>query len=135
MRVCGIELKSNNCILALVEIKNNNITGIDLPIKKIILDEDENQDSIKTFIEEFDSFIKMNKVDKIIIKKRAKKGNFAGGAVTFKMEALIQAIASVKVELIASAKISSYEKKNSIEFPEGLKKYQEQAYSSVLASL
>lgn len=135
MRVCGIELKSNNCILTLIEKNDNNITSVDLAIKKIILKDDENQEDIKNFADEFDSFVKKYKVEKISIKKRAKKGNFAGGAVTFKMESIIQALSCVPVELIASATISSYEKKNQMEFPNSLKKYQEQAYLSALISI
>lgn len=135
MRICGIELKSNNCIMTLIEFENNNILDVDLTIKKIILFDDEKRDSILNFYKEITTFIKENKIEKIVIKKRAKKGNFAGGAVTFKMEALIQSILNIEVDLISSQSISSYDKKNHITFPTFLKKYQEQAYLTILTSL
>lgn len=44
------------------------------------------------------------------------------------MEGLIQLNPHCEVELISSNTISAFEKKNQIEFPKELKKYQEQAY-------
>ncbi|MFV0563192.1 DUF3010 family protein [Malaciobacter mytili] len=124
MRVCAVELKSNNAILSVLDNQNY----IDTKIKKISLIDDEKKDSILAFKQEFEDFIQKNNITQIVIKKRAKKGTFAGGAITFKMEAIIQLILFCEVELISSQTISSYEKKNSIIFPKELKKYQEQSY-------
>lgn len=49
MKICGIELKSNNAILVLLDDKE----FIDLKIKKIILEDDENQEDIRKFCNEF----------------------------------------------------------------------------------
>ncbi|WP_072679371.1 DUF3010 family protein [Arcobacter sp. LA11] len=124
MKICGIELKSNNVILVLVDDKE----FIDLKIKKLVLEDDENQEEIRKFCNEFLLFLEQNQVEKIVIKKRAKKGNFSGGAVTFKIEGLIQLNPLCEVDLVSPQSISSFEKKNIIEFPSSLKKYQEQAY-------
>ncbi len=124
MKICAIELKANNIILVLLDDNKYE----DLKIKKITLENDELQDDIRKFCNDFLLFLEKNLVDKVVIKKRAKKGNFAGGAVTFKMEALIQLNPICEVELISAQSISSFEKKNEIVFPEGLKKYQEQAF-------
>ncbi|MCP4971138.1 MAG: DUF3010 family protein [Arcobacter sp.] len=124
MKICAIELKANNIILVLLDDNKYE----DLKIKKITLENDELQDDIRKFCNDFLLFLEKNLVDKVVIKKRAKKGNFAGGAVTFKMEALIQLNPICEVELISAQTISSFEKKNEIVFPEGLKKYQEQAF-------
>lgn len=130
MKVCGIELKSNNVLLAVVENKEY----IDLKIKKITLENDESQEDIRKFCNEFLLFLEQNQIEKVVIKKRAKKGNFAGGAVTFKLEGLIQLNPLCEVELLSAQAISSFEKKNQIEFPKELKKYQEQAYLSAYSS-
>jgi hypothetical protein len=130
LKICGIELKSN--IASLVVINDGEY--IDLKIKKIILENDENQDDIRKFCNEFLLFLEQNFIDKVVIKKRAKKGNFAGGPVTFKMEGLIQLNPLCEVELISAQTISSFEKKNEIIKPIELKKYQEQAFLAALAS-
>ena len=130
MKICGMELKANNLILAITE--DNKY--IDTKIKKIVLDNDENQEGIRGFCNELLVFLESEKIEKIVIKKRAKKGNFAGGAITFKMEALIQLNPFCEVELLSAQSISSFEKKNDIEIPNTLKKYQEQAYLSALCA-
>ena len=128
MKICGIELKANNIILSVLE----NGEFLDLKIKKLTLDDDEKQESIRKFCNEFLLFLEEEEIEKIVIKKRAKKGNFAGGAVTFKLEGLIQLNPLCEVELVAAQAISSFEKKNEIEFPSLLNKYQEQAFLAAL---
>ena len=131
MNICGIELKANNVIL--VVLKNNEY--IDIKIKKIVLEDDEKQEDIRKFCNEFLDFLQKNEIEKVFIKKRAKKGTFSGGAVTFKLEGLIQLNPFCSVDLISSQSISTFEKKNQIEFPKELKKYQEQAYLTALCNL
>ncbi|MFA9240332.1 MAG: DUF3010 family protein [Candidatus Paceibacteria bacterium] len=131
MNICGIELKANNALL--VVLKNNEY--IDTKIKKIILEDDEKQEDIRKFCNEFLDFLQKNEIEKIFIKKRAKKGNFSGGAVTFKMEGLIQLNPLCSVELISTQTVSTFEKKNQIQFPKELNKYQEQAYLTALCNL
>ena len=131
MNICGIELKANNMILVVL----NNNKYIDTKIKKITLEDDEKQEDIRKFCNEFLDFLEKNQIEKVFIKKRAKKGSFSGGAVTFKMEGLIQLNPKSSVELISVQTISNFEKKNQIDFPKELKKYQEQAYLTALCNL
>jgi hypothetical protein len=131
MNICGIELKANNIIL--VVLSNNNY--IETKIKKLIIEDDEKQEDIRKFCNEFLDFLQKNEIEKIYIKKRAKKGTFSGGAVTFKIEGLIQLNPLCSVDLISSQSISTFEKKNHIEFPKELKKYQEQAYLTALCNI
>ena len=131
MNICGIELKANNVIL--VVLKDNEY--IETKIKKILIEDDEKQEDIRKFCNEFLDFLQTNEIKKVFIKKRAKKGAFSGGAVTFKIEGLIQLNPFSLVELISAQSISSFEKKNQIQFPKELKKYQEQAYLTALSNI
>lgn len=135
MRVCGIDLKANNAIFCVIDSEDDIVVYIDMKIKKIALDEDENQESIQMFFKHVNTFLSENNIQKAVIKKRAKKGNFAGGAVTFKMESMVQLNEVCVVELISSQSMSAFEKKNPLEYPSNLKKYQEQAYLAACASL
>ena len=132
MIICGIELKSNNAILSVVNTTNNKIDYMNIKPAKIMLNDNETKESITTFKDEIDSFIKDNNIEKIIIKKRATKGTFAGGSVTFKMEAIIQLNIYAEVVFISSQAISKFTKKNDIPLPHNLHKYQEQSYLSAL---
>lgn len=131
MNICGIELKANNVILVILENKKY----IETKTKKITIDDDEKQEDIRKFCNELLDFLQTNKIEKVFIKKRSKKGAFSGGAVTFKMEGLIQLNPLCSVDLLSSQSISTFEKKNEIDFPKELKKYQEQAYLTALCTL
>ena len=127
-----MELKSNNIILCVIETIDEKINYIDIKTKKLQLNDDESRDNIISFKEEVDNFLIKNKIAKIVIKKRAKKGNFAGGAITFKIESIIQLNTICDVKFVTGQAISSFHKKNKIMFPDNLNKYQEQAYLSGL---
>lgn len=134
MKLCGVELKANNAIFSVFEKNDDDIViYIDLKIKKITLEDDESQEAVKKFSKEINDFLQENKIEKLYVKKRAKKGNFAGGAVTFKMETVLQLNSICDVDLVSSQTISSFEKRNMIEFPQTLKKYQEGSYLTLLS--
>jgi hypothetical protein len=132
MTICGIELKSNNAIFSVIQIENETINFINTKIKKLVLDNDESKNSLLKFQDDLDHFLHENKIRKIALKKRAKKGNFAGGAVTFKLEAIIQLNTVSEVQFVTPQAISKYSKSNEVELPEEINKYQEQAYVSSL---
>ena len=131
MKICGIELKANNAIFVLIDDRK----FIDLKTKKLTIENDETQEDIRKFCNEFLDFLQKNEIEKVFIKKRAKKGAFSGGAVTFKLEGLIQLNPFCSVDLVSAQSVSTFEKKNQIEFPKELKKYQEQAYLTALCNL
>lgn len=135
MKICAIDLKANNTILVVIEKNDDFINYVDLKIKKIELEDDEKQENIFSYFSTLNDFLKANNISQVLIKKRAKKGSFSGGSNTFKAEAIIQLNSICDVELISSQSINAFEKKNNIEFPNNLKKYQEQAYLCALTFL
>jgi len=128
MNICGIELKSNNAIVSVIQSDNENINFINTKVKKIVLKDDENKHSLLEFQDQIEHYLEENKIDKIALKKRAKKGTFAGGAVTFKSEAIIQLNTVCEVNFVTSQAVTKYTKINEVIFPKELNKYQEQAY-------
>ncbi|MGB3751698.1 MAG: DUF3010 family protein [Arcobacteraceae bacterium] len=132
MNICGIELKSNNAIVSVIHIDDDKIDFINTKVKKIVLKDDENKHSLLQFQDEIENYLEENKIDKIALKKRAKKGTFAGGSVTFKSETIIQLNTVCEVNFVTSQAITKYTKTNEIELPVELNKYQEQAYLSSL---
>jgi hypothetical protein len=135
LKICAIDLKANNTILVVLEKNDDLVDYIDLKIKKIELEDDEIQENIISYSKAINEFLKENNIEQVLIKKRAKKGSFSGGSNTFKAEAIIQLNSVCKVELISAQTINAFEKKNNTEYPNNLKKYQEQAYLAALAFL
>lgn len=129
-KICGVELKGSEAIIILLEKKDAEYIYLDIEPRKIKLGNDESSEHIKSFFETFQSFTRQHDVDVIVIKKRAQKGQMAGGAISFKMESLIQLNGITEVEFETGQGIAAAEKKNPFEIPASIKKYQEVAFKS-----
>ena len=68
---------------------------------KVVLADDENPIEVNAFKETVSAFFRENHVDKIVIKKRGKRGGYAGGPVSFKLEGLIQLYQECDVILLS----------------------------------
>ncbi|MCZ4280283.1 DUF3010 family protein [Kiloniella laminariae] len=128
MKVCGVELKGNEAILVLLQGQEACFELLDHVTRKITLKDSDCAAEVSLFRKAVDDFMANNRVEKILIKKRAKKGKFAGGPDTFKMEALIQIISGPEVVLVSPQALATMEKKRSISFPAPLLKYQQTAF-------
>jgi len=77
-------------------------------------------------------------VEHVVIKERMTRGKFAGGAVSFKLEAAIQLIEDISVNLLSGAAIKTILKESHtiMNFKDtGLKQFQEQAFTTAFAYL
>ena len=127
-KICGIELKSSDAILAVIEESDDDVKFIDVEPRRIKIGNDESCTDIQSFYNSFVNFVRENHIDVVVIKKRAKKGKMAGGAVSFKLEALIQLNGAVGVELVSGQGIAAANKREPFDIPEDLNKYQEAAF-------
>ena len=125
MKVCGIELKGNNAIIASLSGDKDDYEIIAEKVKKIGLNDTKVQEDIRSFSKAIVQFFDEMNFDKIGIKARAEKGKFAGGPMSFKMEGLIQNT-NYGVEIIHGATIRAKLKGISID-SSAIMKYQEEA--------
>ncbi len=79
MKICGIELKANNIILSVI----NNKEFQDIKIKKLSLEDDEKQEDIRKFCNEFLLFLEQEEIEKVVIKKKSKKRKFCRRSCNF----------------------------------------------------
>tara|TARA_R110002126_G_scaffold167330_5_gene315562 strand:+ start:22043 stop:22480 length:438 start_codon:yes stop_codon:yes gene_type:complete len=138
VRVCGVELSGSEARLAVVELDHEGGPKyIELDTKKIKLSNDKSSEAIKSFKSAIQSFAHENAIEIVCIKDRAHKGRFAGGAISFKLESLIQSIDGCEIKFVSPQTLASFEKKNYAGAPSGMPKYLKPAFSSaafVLAS-
>ncbi|MBQ0784041.1 MAG: DUF3010 family protein [Amphritea sp.] len=127
-RICGIELRSSEAIFAVIECTEDDAQFVDIEPKKIKLNDDESSALIRSFYDAVVNFSKENQIDAFVIKKRAKRGQMAGGAISFKLEALIQLNGVTEVFFVSGQGIAASHKKAPFEMPDGMKKYQETAF-------
>lgn len=135
MKICGIEIKGSEALLAVATLDGANPVHVALATKKIGLEDDELADNVKAFASQARQFVAEHGISHLAIKKRSKKGDFAGGPTTFKIEGILQMLDNCTVELVSPQTVSAQAKKHEIELPASLNKYQHEAYKSACALL
>ncbi len=128
MKVCGVELSASEARIVIIDGSCDEFFVVPCSSQKIALIDDESSIQVRSFYDHFDNLIKSYAIDDVAIKKRRKKGKFAGGAVSFKLEAIIQLLPNCDVCLVDAATISAYTKKNPLIVPSGLHTYQQIAF-------
>lgn len=127
-KICGIELKSSDAILAIIEETDGDINFIDVEPRRIRIGNDESCADIQSFYDSFANFVRDNHIDIVVIKKRAKRGQMAGGAVSFKLEALIQLNGTVAVEFVSGQGIAAANRREPFDIPGDMNIYQVAAF-------
>ena len=77
------------------------------------------------------------KVEKVVIRERMPKGKFAGSAISFKLEAAIQLITEIDVEILSPTQIKAAQKESQLPIAfenTGLKVFQKDAFTVAYAS-
>ncbi|MBU2873518.1 DUF3010 family protein [Marinobacter salexigens] len=131
MLICGVELSGSEAVVCLLNLDMGQFSLPENNVRKITLKKNHTREDLKQFQASFATFLAEHDVKKVAIKERMPKGKFAGGAISFKMEAAIQLMADVEVELLSSATIKATlsAKPLPISFAEtGLKVFQETAF-------
>ncbi len=138
MKVCAVDLKANDAIICLMSLTDGLYNLHECRIKKLSIANAASTEQIQKFQFDFAKLMKDYQIEHIVIRERMTKGKFAGGAVSFKLEAAIQLADSLKVSLLSPAKIKEIIKNSRVEmsFNEtGLKQFQEQAFMTGFAFL
>jgi hypothetical protein len=135
MNICGVEIKGSEAIFAVATRASGALEHVPLPTKKIALEDDDEAVNVKAFARQIEAFVRDNGIDHIAIKKRSKKGEFAGGPTTFKIETIFQLLEDCEVILLSPQTINAQMKKHSFELPTALNKYQHEAYKAACSAL
>ena len=132
MTLCGIEIKGSEAIIA---VAAPDLSHVAVATKKIALEDDDEAANVKAFASQVAAFVRDNGITRIAIKKRSKKGEFAGGPTTFKIEGVLQLLDGVEVTLLSPQTINAQYKKHNFELPATLNKYQHEAFKAACSAL
>jgi len=138
MKACGVEIKGNDAIICIMSKENNLYDIPHTRVQKVSLDNAGDAEQVQKFQFTFAKLMEDYQVTHVLIKGRALKGKFAGGPIGFKVEAAIQLIQELNVEILAGSFIKKELSKSQIDIDfrdTGLKQYQEQAFGTVFAYL
>jgi hypothetical protein len=135
MTICGIEMSGSIAILALINGTKSSFSHLDVEPRKLKLANDADPDEVRAFRDSLFAFFRENSVTLIAIKKRGKKGNYAGGPIGFKLEGIAQLYEDCPAKLVAPQTISAALRKHTPSVPESLRKYQHIAFQTAFSVL
>lgn len=140
MIICGVELTGSDAVVCLLKLDRGQISLLESKVRKLSLSKNHTREDLKQFQAAFAELMAEHEVTRVAIKERMPKGKFAGGAISFKLEATIQLINDVELEvdLLPPALIKSTLAANPlpIAFAEtGLKAFQETAFTAAYVGL
>lgn len=133
MVICGVELTGSDAVVCFLNLDQGQFSLPDSKVRKLTLKKNHTREDLRDFQASFGALMAEYGVKKVAIKERMPKGKFAGGAISFKLEAAIQLIPGkdLKVSLYPPALIKSTLAANPlpIDFADtGLKMFQEAAF-------
>ena len=137
MKICGVDLVGNDAIVCLLFLDKQQFSLPECRVRKLTLPKDHSREDLQYFEASFAKLMSDYKVDKVAIRERAPKGKFAGSAVSFKLEAAIQLISEIEVEILSPSQIKAAQKESQlpIAFEDtGLKAFQKDAFTVAYAS-
>ena len=131
MRICGCEISAQEVRLAVVELNDEqNVELFRIKKTRIELQDDMSEENLRSFLAALQEFSQENTIDTFVIKTRAKKGRMAGGAVSFKIETLIQLVEGCNTRFVSPIALSNFAKKELVGYPEKLPVYLKNAFLS-----
>lgn len=136
MRICAVEIKSNEAIICLLEKSDGLFQIPDCRVQRFVLRDSNDNEQLRKLRFDIAKLVEDYRIETVVIKERPTKGKFAGSAVGFKIEAAIQLIDNLDVKLIRGNRVNEIIKENPIliDFREtGLKKFQEGAFTTAYA--
>ena len=138
MKVCGVDINSNDVNLCLLALKDELFELPDCRSRRLTLKNVNSTPDLRHFQQTFAKLMQDYQVERVVIRQRPMKGKFAGGAVGFKLEAAIELISDLNVIIMSTTDIKESLKRNpmQISFAEtDLKVYQEVAFNTAYAYL
>ncbi len=131
MNLLGVELNNKEAVFVLMNSQDGMFNVKQTRTRGIELRDAENADGILAFYQIFKKMVEDYQVDTVAIKQRPMRGKFSGSANSFKMEAAIQLIENVKVEMVNNKDIKETLKRNPLEYTMKdleLRQFQENAF-------
>lgn len=131
MRICGVNLTANDADICLLSLEKQQFNIPECRVRKLTLPKDHTREDLQKFQFTFAKLMEDYKVTKVAICERMLKGKFAGGAITYKLEAAIQLITELDVAVFSPTQIKSALKENKLPIAfesTGLKEFQKDAF-------
>jgi len=107
---CGIEIAARRAIFVFLRLQGPEIRDVTGKQSQIRIEDEDSPDDIRRFCRAAHGLLDHHRPDRIAIVQRKKKGHFASGGTTFKLEGLLQLYPHTDVAIVASAALRQFVK-------------------------
>ncbi len=138
MKVCGVELQGNEAIICILSKADGLFEVSTCRVQRFVVADSYDNEQMKNFQFSFIKLMQDYQVERVVIRQREMKGKFAGGAVGFKLEAVLQVADGLMVEIMPNSARKESLKAQPLHIPfkeTGLKQFQEPAFTTAFAYL
>lgn len=111
MIIAGFFLKANEVRIVSLNGHRGSHELVSPKFNKLSLSKNPSQEEVATFSAAINAYCEDNNIEKVVLNRRASKGQGAGGAGTFLMEGVILARSTVCVELVHPATLRATDKR------------------------
>ncbi|MGY4534336.1 hypothetical protein ACVW0Y_003475 [Pseudomonas sp. TE3786] len=109
--VAGLLLKANEARIVTLSGTRASHSLVAEKFNKLAVPKNPTQEDVAAFVRALSSFCTANKVDKLMLNRRATAGQGAGGAGTFLLEGVVLASALIPVDFAHPATMKATERK------------------------
>jgi len=107
---CGIEISARRAIFVFLRLRGREIRDVTGKQTQIRIENEDAPDDIRRFCRAAHELLDHHQPDRIAIVQRKKRGHFASGGTTFKLEGLLQIYPHTDVTIVPSATLRQFVK-------------------------
>ncbi len=111
MFISGVFLKGNEARIVTITGTKLNHSLVASNFNKLALPKNPTQSDVEVFTQAFKAYCADNSVDKVVINRRATRGQASGGAGTFIIEGILLAISPASIAFVHSATVRATDKR------------------------
>ena len=107
---CGIEISGRRAIFVFLRLQDEEVLDVTGKRTQITLKNEDDPGAIRRFYQSGQALFEEMQPDRIAIIQRKKRGHFASGGTTFKLEGLLQLYPQTDVTIVPTAALRQFAK-------------------------
>ncbi|WP_413111744.1 DUF3010 family protein [Thaumasiovibrio sp. DFM-14] len=138
MKICAVEIKNNEAVVVLASMHQGMMAVHDCRVTAVSIKVDHDTEMLAEFQSKFAKLMQDYQIEHVVIRERMSKGKLAAPGLSFKLEAAIQLIDTLKVDVLTAQQSKDSLKRTPLTMKAkdvGLKPFQEEAFNTAFAFL
>nr|WP_086938883.1 DUF3010 family protein [Thaumasiovibrio occultus] len=138
MKICAVDIKNNEAIVVLASMDQGMMAVHDCRVTAVSLKVEHDAQTLAEFQKSFAKLMQDYQIENVVIRERMGKGKFAASGLSFKLEAAIQLIEGLNIDVLTAQQAKESLKRTPFQMKAkdvGLRQFQEEAFKTAFAFL